>query len=225
MTMAALYPSLMCAHPLTLEKTIKQLEPLCDGFHLDLMDNQFVPNLEGSVPLVNAIVQTTQKPLWIHLMVTNPINLIERISLRPEDIVDIHVEIQPKLVTQSLELIRYKKGKASLALRPSTPIDTIEPYVPYIDQLLIMSVEPGFSGQKFIENTYKRIAQAQQLRATCNASFTIAGDGGINQNNIEKLIDAEMTDFVIGSALFDTADIATTMKRFTTLAHKKSRGA
>lgn len=201
--MIKIYPSLMAANLINLGHDIKLLEPHCDGFHIDVMDFHFVPNLTFGPDMVNAIRHASKKPLWVHLMVDEPARYIPRLQLRQGDILSIHYEaIKPELVAQTLKLVKDRTWQVSLALKPSTPLSVVTPFIPVLDQILLMSVEPGFSGQEFVASTQERLTELNKLKAETNARFVIGMDGGINETNIAQLAKAGVQDMGIGSAIF-----------------------
>lgn len=205
--MIKIYPSLMAANLVNLAHDIKLLEPHCDGFHLDVMDFHFVPNLTFGPDMTNAIRRTSKKTIWIHLMVDEPLRYIPRLQLHFNDIISIHYEACTEETLISLiKLIKDRSWKASLALRPSTEIDVIIPFLQHLDQVLLMSVEPGFSGQSFVTSTTDRLAALSVLKNKHKASFTIGMDGGINENNIKQLAEQGVQDMGIGSAIFGYDD-------------------
>lgn len=210
-----IYPSLIAAKTLNLEKTITDLEPWCAGFHLDIMDFHFVDNLTCGPSWVNNIRKTTNKQLWVHLMVDEPHKYFDRLNLQPQDIVSIHLEnINPSAL---LAEIRSRGWLASLALNPATPLDNAISLLPHIDQLVLMSVNPGFSGQEFMPETFAKLEQVTHLRKTKNYNFTIGIDGGINEKNIKELIKLGAHDFVMGHAIFGHEDPVKILKKLSVM--------
>lgn len=215
--MASLYPSLISADPLNLEKTIKQLEPYCSGFHADVMDNHFVPNLTMGPFFVNAIARASSKPTWVHLMVNNPESMIETLILKPGSMVSFHFE-EVKEILHFINLLTEKKLEPSIAISPKTDVAKVFPFLDKIHQVLIMSVEPGFSGQPFIENVVSKIAPLVELRKTKNLNFRIGMDGGINPTNIGMLAKKGVDDFAVASAIFNSSDPIIALQHLTKLA-------
>lgn len=197
---------------MNLQSVIEQLEPYSAGFHIDIMDNHFVPNLTWGAAMTNAIAKTTKKPLWIHLMVDDPTTWIDKFITPQDSIITIHIESQGN-IKDVLQNIKKKDLKAGLAINPNTTLESINDYLPIIDQLLIMSVEPGFSGQKFIENSIKKVEKAVQLKNEHNYNYKVALDGGIDKNKIQLLKNKEITDFAVGSALFKQHNIIEAIKQ------------
>jgi ribulose-phosphate 3-epimerase len=203
--MAHIYPSLIAADQLNLAATIKELDPHVIGYHLDIMDNHFVPNLTWGSLVVNAIPHLTIRQLWVHLMVDNPQDWVNILNLPADSIFSFHFEA----IGNDIHLIKHikeKKWKVSVAIKPSTNIDKIFPLLNHIDQVLIMSVEPGFSGQPFISSVTEKIDPLIGYRQTSGLNFSIAMDGGINKNNIKGLTEKGVDDFAIGSAIFGQPD-------------------
>ena len=199
--MIRIYPSLISANLLNLEHDIKILEPYCAGFHLDIMDNHFVPNLTFGVDMIQAISKATRKQLWVHLMVENPRSWIESLNLPPQTILSFHIE-STDLPLDIIKRIKEKKWLASIAISPKTGVDEIFPFLNLIDQVLVMSVEPGFSGQRFLDATIDKIAPLVAHRDTQGLHFTIGFDGGITPENIGLLVKKGVTDFAAASAIF-----------------------
>jgi ribulose-phosphate 3-epimerase len=199
--MIKIYPSLIASDILNLESEIKKLEPYCDGFHLDIMDYHFVPNLTFGPLIINQISKITDKQLWIHLMVTNPKVYLDSLLLKKNDIFSFHFESKQEIVTLISE-IEKRELQSSLVINPETDIDMIKPYLFTVNQITIMSVHPGFSGQRFLDATYDKLNNLNIIKQKQNLKFNIGIDGGVNKDNISKLSDIGGTEFVIGSALF-----------------------
>lgn len=198
--MLRLFPSLIAANPLTIGKVIKKIEPWCDGFHIDIMDNHFVPNLYGSAELINRIAQQTEKTLWIHLMIDQPHTFVTRLSLPIESIISIHIESTNAL--QTYKEIKQRGWLTSIAINPLTPIKALDSIVEECDHILIMSVQPGFSGQPFVLESVSKINQLQQLMKIKNLKKTIGIDGGITKEKLIELSQLGVSDFVIGHSIF-----------------------
>lgn len=203
--MPAIYPSLIAADLLNLQNEIARLGPYCDGYHIDVMDNHYVPNLTMGPDFVNAIARIAPKPVWVHLMVDKPENLMERLILPPGSILTIHFE-KIEEILHIIKHIKEKKWMPGIAIKPKTPVDEIFPLLDKIHQVTIMSVEPGFSGQPFLKSTVTKIEPLIGYRATGKLKFRIAMDGGIGPNNIVELTQKGVDDFVIGAGLFRQPD-------------------
>lgn len=213
-----IFPSLIAANLIDLKQEIKRLDPHCDGYHLDIMDNHFVPNLTFGPDMVRAISSATRRQLWVHLMVDKPETWVEKLILPAESIVSFHPESNDK-IPDTIKRIKEKKWMASLAIKPKTAVDEISEYLHLIDQVLVMSVEPGFSGQRFLESVVAKITPLVEYRKTHELSFAIGMDGGINATNIGMLAKLGVTDFAVASAIFGEEDPVVALqglKRLTT---------
>lgn len=200
--MAQIYPSLLAAPENTIDKTIKLLEPLCPGFHIDIIDNQFAPNTGISVEKTNSIAKLTYRQLWVHLMVEDVESYIKQLQLPPDSIVGFHIETKTDtrgLINKILE----KKWLPSIAIKPKTSVNDIFPFLETIHQVLIMSVEPGFSGQPFLEDTLAKIDPLLGFRNTSHLNFKIAMDGGIGVKNIREISQKGVDQVAVGSAILE----------------------
>ena len=196
--------SLMCADLLNLEDAIKELEKSgIDYLHIDIMDGAFVPNITLGFDLINSIKKVTGIPLDIHMMVNEPSLFIDRMNLTEEDIVCVHYESE-KHIHRTLEAIKRKGCKAGLAINPQTPVEVIEPLIEYIDMLLVMTVSPGFAGQKMFLGAGRKVEKARKLLNQWGYTATeIEVDGNISLENGKKMSDCGANIFVLGtSALF-----------------------
>ena len=181
----------------TMEDTIKKInETNAEYIHVDVMDGEFVPNKSFIYNDVKEILKKTNKKLDIHLMVGNPLEyILEYKNLNPE-IITIHSEIN-KNIDDYIDLIKSYNIKVGLSIKPKTSIETIEKYLNRIDNILIMSVEPGKGGQKFMDNVLYKIDILEKLRAENNYNYKISIDGGINEDTIVKV---KKVDFVISGS-------------------------
>ena len=196
--------SLMCADLLNLENAIKELEKAgIDYLHIDIMDGAFVPNITLGFDLINSIKKVTGIPLDIHMMVNEPSLFIDRMNLTEEDIVCVHYESE-KHIHRTLEAIKRKGCKAGLAINPQTPVEVIEPLIEYIDMLLVMTVSPGFAGQKIFLGAGRKVEKARKLLNQWGYTATeIEVDGNISLENGKKMSDCGANIFVLGtSSLF-----------------------
>lgn len=214
--MAAIYPSLISADLLNLEQTIKTLDPLCPGYHLDVMDYHFVPNLTWGPAFLQAIAKATGGQLWVHLMVDNPVRWIEELRLPPETILTFHLETIG--ADQSvIKLIQKKMLKPSIAISPKTAVNEIFSVAHTLSQILVMSVEPGFSGQPFLQDTFNKIKELAKFRDEQGLDFSIAVDGGVNEKNIKALKEFGVDDFAIASGLFGAKNPPEQLKKLNAL--------
>lgn len=202
-----IFPSLISSPLLSLGATLKTLNDYCDGYHLDIMDDHFVPNLTWGPAFVNAIREATLLPLHVHLMVDNPEQWPKRLTLSPQDTLIIHYESvdQSQLLTM-INLIRSCQYRVGIALNPATSVDVLEPIITGIDYVLLMSVNPGFSGQKFIPEVLEKVAPLRTLCKKYNPSCEISMDGGINQQTIKLAAQAGVDSIAAAAAVFFTHD-------------------
>ncbi len=208
-----IYPSLISADLLRLKEVITLLDNHCDGYHLDVMDDHFVPNLTWGPMFINAIAADTTLPLQVHLMVTDPATWLSRLDLCDKDSIIFHIEAM-ETIEQAIELIKdiHDQGiRAGIALNPATEVTRIKGLLPQVDEVLVMSVNPGFSGQAFIDVTNK-IDELKDIRLYENLTFEIGMDGGINKNNI-PILKQHGVEFVgIASAIFSEIDLVKAVK-------------
>ncbi len=198
------FPSLISADILNLKTVIKELEPYCAGFHIDIMDFHFVPNLAFSPEFSNDMRTISKKKLWVHLMVDNPEKYIDLLKLNAHDIVSVHYErlSSPKI----LQKLKSLKLVASLAIKPSTPLAELLPFLEEVDHILLMSVEPGFSGQPFKPEALERLKHLNKLRTEKKLNFKIGIDGGVTEENIAELLLYGANDIALASTLFESPD-------------------
>lgn len=196
-----LFPSLFACTKSNMADAIKALEPYVDGLHIDIADGYFVPTHALSIRILYAVKQITNMPLQIHLMVRNPLPYITYLSVNSTDTIIIHCEIDFQL-QPIIAAIRTTTACVALAINPTTDIKTIVPYLPLIDSIVVMGVQPGASGQQFIPKTVQTIMHLKELLMTDNRDITLIVDGGMNAHTVAQVQSAGATDFVIGSALF-----------------------
>lgn len=207
-----IYPSLISGDLLNLEQQIKSLEPHCAGFHLDVMDFHFVPNLTWGPDFINAIRAVTQQQVWVDLLVDQPLPYLERLKLRSGDIVSIHYESMYD--TNIFYQLHIKGWKASLALDPKTPIEVIIPFLDVIDHVLLMSVVPGFSGQEFVYESVEKLKKLHLLREEHEAEFTIGMDGGLNATTLPLVLPYGIDTVAIASGIFSAKNPLEALKKF-----------
>lgn len=195
-------PSLLSADILHLEKEIKELEAHgADWFHVDIMDGHFVPNLTFGPHILAAIRDITHLPLDVHMMVEHPENFIEAFYKAGADLLTVQVESTPN-IHRVLQRIRSFGIKAGITLNPGTPVDMIVPLLPFVDLVLIMTVNPGFGGQLFIEPMLEKIEKVAELKRVHNYSYVIEVDGGVVPETAKKCKEAGAEVFVAGSYVF-----------------------
>ena len=172
-----------------------------DWFHIDVMDGVFVPNISFGMPVIKSIKETANKVLDVHLMIVDPDRYITKFKELGSDILTVHVEACNHL-HRTIHAIKQEGMKAGVALNPHTPISSISDVLIDLDLVCIMSVNPGFGGQSFIENTYNKVEQLRDLRNKTNSNFLIEIDGGVNLQNAPKLLSSGADVLVAGSFVF-----------------------
>lgn len=199
-------PSVLSADFGNLERDIRMLnDSACDWIHCDIMDGNFVPNISFGFPVLDVIGKVATKPLDVHLMIEGPERYIDRFKQAGADILTIHYENNVHL-HRVLGQIREAGMKAGVVLNPGTPVEVISDVVSLLDVVLVMSVNPGFGGQQFIDNTYNKILRLKQLRTDTWGNFLIEVDGGVNADNAAKLFSAGADVLVAGSYVFKSED-------------------
>lgn len=198
--MPIISPSILACDFLNLEDEIKRLNDTnAQWLHLDVMDGHFVPNLTFGYDLISRIHSLTTKVLDTHLMISNPLNYIEKYADAGSDYITFHIEIEED-INQVIDKIKACGKKAGLAIKPNTDIELILPYLEKIDLVLVMSVEPGFGGQQFISSTPERINLLSQIREEKGYNYVINVDGGINDQTAPLCNESDV--LVSGSYLF-----------------------
>ena len=206
--MAKIAPSLLSADFVHLAEDIARVEAAgADWLHLDIMDGHFVPNLTFGPPIVAAIRKITKLPLDVHLMVTNPADHIEAFAAAGANWLTVHVETAPHF-HRLAEQIRELGVRPAVALNPATPIGTLEEILSVVDMVLVMSVNPGFGGQKFIPSSLSKIRRLKDQIKRMDRSVLIEVDGGVNQGTAPQVRDAGADVLVAGSAVFGNNDLA-----------------
>lgn len=204
-------PSLLAADFMNLKADIDMVNNSdADWFHLDIMDGVFVPNISYGLPLVEQISKIANKPLDVHLMIIDPDRYIEAFKKAGSDILTVHYEACTHL-HRTVQNIHSHDMKAGVSLNPHTPISVLEDIIQDIDLVLLMSVNPGFGGQSFIENTYVKIEKLKALIAEKNANVIIEIDGGVNLETGKKLVEAGADALVAGSFVFKSENPTNTI--------------
>ncbi len=206
-------PSLLAADFANLQRDIEMVnQSEADWFHLDIMDGLFVPNISFGMPIVEAIAKHAKKPLDTHLMIVDPDRYIKTFADLGVNHLTVHYEACPHL-HRTLQAIKAEGMKAGVALNPHTSINLLEDTIQDIDIVIVMSVNPGFGGQSFIENTYQKVRDLKNLIERRNSSALIEIDGGVNATNAKKLIDYGADALVAGSFVFKSEHPTETIKQ------------
>ena len=211
-----LSPSILSADFSNLQLALDQCaEGGAHWIHIDVMDNQFVPNLTIGPPVVKSLRKKTQKFLDVHMMVIDPEKLVEPFAKAGADMITFHIEATSDPLGV-IDLIKSTGSKVGISLKPSTPISDLEPFFDKIDLILVMSVEPGFGGQGYIDSSTNRIKEIKnKLTEQClQDRVLIEVDGGIKLHNAKEVVEAGADVLVAGSAIFSTNDPARTIKEF-----------
>ncbi len=211
-------PSVLSADFANLQRDVEMLDKSeADWIHVDIMDGVFVPNISFGFPVVKAIKKFTGKPLDVHLMIVEPDRYLEQFRDAGANGMIVHYEACPNL-NRTIQRIKELGCRAAVALNPHSPVAFLDDIIKDVDQVLIMSVNPGFGGQKFIENTYKKLSDIKALARRYKPDLFIEVDGGVDAQNINRLIEAGAGVLVAGSSVFSSADPAAAI---TALKHPK----
>ena len=210
--MIKLAPSILSADFARLLEDVKKVEEAgCEYLHIDVMDGHFVPNITLGPGIVKSLRKDVNMVFDTHLMIENPDNYIKDFVDAGSDLIVVHQEACRHL-HRTIQNIKSYNVKAGVALNPATPIETIKHVLEDVDMVLIMTVNPGFGGQSFIESTIEKIQEIKKLIDEKNLNVDIQVDGGIKPNNIDKVVKAGANIIVAGSAIFNSDDIAQTVK-------------
>ncbi len=195
-------PSIIAANFTNLKKEIEKIEVFDQAFiHLDIMDGNFVPNITFGPFIVEQVRKITNLPFDTHLMIKNPNDFVEEFALAGSDYITFHIE-ETVFPLRILTKIKKLGKKCGISFNPATPVESIVEVLPYVDMVLVMSVEPGFSGQEFISSSLTKIEKLNELRKSKGYNFLISVDGGINEKTMRSVLDAGADVLVMGSFFF-----------------------
>lgn len=205
-------PSVLACDFANIQQEIEMLnQSEADWVHVDVMDGMFVPNISFGMPVIQAMKKHSTKPLDVHLMIEQPERYVSDFKKVGADVLTVHYEACTHL-HRVLQMIKNEDMLAGVALNPHTPVELLEPVLEDIDLVCLMSVNPGFGGQSFIEKTYDKIAKLRAMIESKNLNTKIEIDGGVKQNNAKKLLDAGADVLVAGSFVFSSENPKQTIK-------------
>ena len=219
-------PSILSADFMNLERDIRMIERAGAGYvHVDVMDGHFVPNLTIGVPHVRQLSKITDLPLDVHLMIENPLEQLPWFIEAGADMITVHAEaLEGQWLDRAIALIHAGGAKACVALKPNTPVDAIATHIDKLDMVLVMSVEPGFSGQSYIEGSEDKIARVVDLaREAGNDDLLIEVDGGIGERTVERVCAVGADVIVCGNAVFAAPEPAAAVERIAALGNAAQR--
>ena len=208
--MVILSPSLLASDFTNLEREIRKVyDNGCEYLHLDVMDGVFVKNISFGLPVISSIRKICDIVFDVHLMIVEPVRYIKEFAEAGADIINFHVEAckSDAEIGETLELIKKYGKKCALTISPNTSAEAVAPFLDRLDMVLVMSVEPGFGGQKFIENSLAKIKYLRKIRDINNYKFDIEIDGGVNFENVSGIKQAGANVIVAGSSIFGADDV------------------
>jgi ribulose-phosphate 3-epimerase len=204
-------PSILSADFANLQRDIEMInQSEADWFHVDIMDGVFVPNISFGFPVMASLQKHAKKPLDVHLMIVEPDRYITRFAEYGTHLLSVHIEACPHL-HRSIQAIKQAGMKAGVAINPHTSIQQLEDVIGDIDLVCLMSVNPGFGGQSFIQNTYRKIEKLNEMKRQYNLNFDIEIDGGVTLQNYKQLIAAGATVLVAGNTVFNSENPSVTI--------------
>lgn len=206
-----LAPSILSADFANLQRDVEMVNrSAADWFHVDIMDGVFVPNISFGFPVLKAIKKHAKKPIDVHLMIVNPENYIVQFKEAGADNLSVHLEACIHL-HRTIQVIKQAGMRAGVAINPHSPVNLLEPLINEIDLVCLMSVNPGFGGQKFIEQTYARVSALKEIILRNNSKCKIEIDGGVDLENAKQLIQIGADILVAGNTVFSSKDPSTTI--------------
>ncbi|MCF4102360.1 ribulose-phosphate 3-epimerase [Gillisia sp. M10.2A] len=219
MTPKLIAPSVLAADFANLQRDLEMINSSeADWFHIDIMDGVFVPNISFGMPVLKAINEHAKKTIDVHLMIVDPDRYIKEFATLGANILTVHYEACPHL-HRTLQAIKAEGMKAGVAINPHTNVELLKDIIQDIDLVCVMSVNPGFGGQSFIENTYSKVQRLKEMIVTHNAPTLIEIDGGVTDKNASQLINAGADVLVAGSYVFKSEDPLKTIKGLKEIAN------